>query len=186
MKEYLNIKADDFCCLGAVLETILTRHNYTNVDQYAIINEFGLTIPKKARISEKIRNIKYSDNPVDWGVKLSCDSLNNFFSKNGIGLLEDYISIREIADFGFDSTLNSIPAEFDVVLGFDFGVLYNLPECHSYGHVGIFLNLENDNLLYLDPGHYNYGVRKVNIDDMYDAIKSKCDGLRIIKPKLQR
>ena len=30
MKEYTNIKADDFCCIGAVLETILIRNNYTN------------------------------------------------------------------------------------------------------------------------------------------------------------
>ena len=40
MKEYTNIKADDFCCVGAVFETVLIRNNYTNYSQYAIINEF--------------------------------------------------------------------------------------------------------------------------------------------------
>ena len=30
MKKYTNKKADDYCCIGAVLETILIRHNYTN------------------------------------------------------------------------------------------------------------------------------------------------------------
>jgi len=30
MKEYTNIKADDFCCIGALLETVLIRNNYTN------------------------------------------------------------------------------------------------------------------------------------------------------------
>ena len=84
MKEYTNIKADDFCCIGAVLETILMRNNYTNYSQYATINEFGLTIPKTAKVSEKINNITYSDDPVDWGVKLEYDSLNNFFNNEGI------------------------------------------------------------------------------------------------------
>ncbi len=37
MKEYTNIKADDFCCTGAVSETILIRNNYTNYSQYTII-----------------------------------------------------------------------------------------------------------------------------------------------------
>ena len=30
MKEYTNIKADDFYCIGALLGTILIRNNYTN------------------------------------------------------------------------------------------------------------------------------------------------------------
>jgi hypothetical protein len=34
MKEYTNIKEDDICCIGAVLETILIRNNYTNYSQY--------------------------------------------------------------------------------------------------------------------------------------------------------
>jgi uncharacterized cupin superfamily protein len=37
MKEYTNIKADDFCCVGAVLETVLIRNNYTNYSQYEIL-----------------------------------------------------------------------------------------------------------------------------------------------------
>jgi hypothetical protein len=35
MKEYNKLKADDFCCFGAVLEIILIRNNYTNYSQYA-------------------------------------------------------------------------------------------------------------------------------------------------------
>lgn len=181
MKEYINIKADDFCCIGAVLETILIRNNYTNYSQYAIINEFGLTIPRTAKVSEKINNIAYSDDPIDWGVKLEYDSLNNFFKKEGIRLVEEYISIREIADYSFGLTLRSISFEFDVVFGFDYGKLYNIPDSYSVGHVGIFLKLEGDNLLYLDPGPRNYGLLKVKIDDLYNAIKNKSDGLWIIK-----
>lgn len=181
MKAYPIIKADDFCCVGAVIETVLIRNNYTNYDQYAIINEFGLTIPKSAKISEKINNITYSANPVEWGVKLKCDSLNNFFNNKGIRLVEDYISVREIDDYGFELTLISISSEFDVMFGFDYGKLYDLPQCYNVGHVGLFLELETDNLLYLDPGPRNHGIRKVKIDDLYNAIKSKCDGLRIIR-----
>jgi len=65
MKGYTNINADDFCCIGALLETVLIRNNYTNYSQYAIINEFGLTIPETAKVSEKINNITYSDDPND-------------------------------------------------------------------------------------------------------------------------
>ena len=95
MKGYTNIKADDFCCIGAVIETILIGHNYSNYSQYDIINEFGLTIPKTAKVSEKINNLTFSDNPNDWGVKLKFDSLNNFFRKNKIRQEEKYISIHE-------------------------------------------------------------------------------------------
>jgi hypothetical protein len=181
MKEYTNIIADDFCCVGAVLETVLIRNNYTNYSQYAIINEFGLTIPKTAKVSEKINNITYSDEPIDWGVKLEYDSLNNFFNNEGIRLVLEYISIREIADYSFELTLRSISFEFDVIFGFDYGRLYNIPDSYCVGHVGIFLKLEGDNLLYLDPGPRNYGVRKVKIDDLYNAIKNKSDGLWIIR-----
>ena len=181
MKKYTNIKADDFCCIGAVLETILIRHNYTNYSQYDLNNEFGLTIPKTAKVSAKISNIKFSDNPIDRGVKLELDSLNNFFKKNDIHLEEKYISIKEIADYSFELTLKHISPEFDIVFGFDYGRLYNIPDLYNIGHVGIFLKLEGNNILYLDPGPRNHGECKVNIDDLYSAIKSKSDGLWIIK-----
>lgn len=41
MNEYTCIKADDFCCFGAVLEAILIRSNYKKYSQYDIINRFG-------------------------------------------------------------------------------------------------------------------------------------------------
>ena len=88
MKIYTNIKADDFCCIGAVLEAILIRNNYKKYSQYDIINEFGLTVPEMAKVSEKIINITYSDAPNDWGVELEYDSLNTFFKKEGINLVE--------------------------------------------------------------------------------------------------
>lgn len=181
MRGYINIKADEFCCTGAVLEAILIRNNYKKYSQYDIINEFGLTVPKTAKVFEKINNITYSDNPNDWGVKLEYDSLNTFFKKERINLVEEYISIREIADYRFELTLKSISDEFDVVFGFDYGRLNNIPDSYSIGHVGLLLKLEGENLLYLDPGPRNYGVRKVNIDDLYIAIKNKSDGLWIIK-----
>lgn len=181
MKEYTFIKADNFCCIGAILETILIRHNYSNYRQYDIINEFGLTIPKTAKVSEKINNITFSDNPNNWGVKLEHDSLNNFFEKNDIRLKKEYISIKEIADYSFEFTLKSKSPEFDIVFGFDYGRLYNIPDSYNIGHVGIFLKVEGNNLLYLDPGPHNYGECKVNIDDLYSAIKSKSDGLWVIK-----
>ncbi len=181
MKEYSNIKADNFCCIGAVLETILIRHNYTNYSQYDIINEFGLTMPKTAKVSEKINNITFSDNPNDWGVKLELDSLNNFFKKNDIRLEEKYISIKEMADYSFELTLKSISREFDIVFGIDYGRLYNISDSYNIGHVCIFLKVEGNNIIYLDPGPRNYGECKVNLDDLYSAIKSKSDGLRIIK-----
>jgi hypothetical protein len=181
VKGYTNIKADDFCCIGAVLETMLVKNGYKKYSQYDIINEFGLTVPKTAEFSKKIKNITYSDDPNDWGVKIEYDSLNTFFRKEGIKLVEEYISIRKIADYGFEQTLKSIADEFDVVFGYDYGILNNIPDYYGIGHVGLFLGLEGENLLYLDPGPRNYGVRKVNIDDLYNAVKNKSDGLWITK-----
>jgi len=181
MKEYTYIKADDFCCFGAVLEAILIRNNYKKYSQYDIINKFGLTVPKTATVSEKIKNITYSDTPNDWGVNLEYDSLNTFFKKEGINLVEEYISIREIADYRFEFTLKSISDEFDIAFGFDYGRLNNIPDSCGIGHVGLFIKTEGENLLYLDPGPRNYGVHKVNIDALYRAIKNKSDGLWIIR-----
>jgi len=181
VKGYTNIKVDDFCCIGAVLETILVRNSYKKYRQYDIINEFGLTVPKTAEVSDKINNITYSDNPNDWGVKIEYDSLYTFFRKERIRLVEEYISISKIADYRFELTLKSISDEYDVVFGFDYGMLNNIPAYYGIGHVGLFLKLEGENLFYPDPGPRNHGVRKVNIDDLYSAIKSRYDGLWIIK-----
>jgi len=81
VKGYTNIKADDFCCIGAVIETILIRHNYSNYSKYDIVNEFGFTIPKTAKVSEKINNPKFSDNPNDWGLNLNLTHLIIFSRK---------------------------------------------------------------------------------------------------------
>ena len=52
--------------------------------------------------------------------------------------MEEYISIRKIADYSFELALRSISFEFDVVFGFNYGRLYNIPDSYSVGHVGIF------------------------------------------------
>jgi len=96
-------------------------------------------------------------------------------------LVEEYISIRKIADYRFVQTLKNISDEFDVVFGFDYGMLNNIPNYYGIGHVGLFLEQEGENLLFLDPGPRNYGVRKVNIYDLYNAIRNKSDKLWIIK-----
>jgi hypothetical protein len=70
MKEYTNIKADDFYCVGAVLETILIRNNYTNYSQYAIINEFGLTITGLGSQGSGTEEAK------SFELRLSCDLIN--------------------------------------------------------------------------------------------------------------
>lgn len=121
-----------------MLEAILIRNSYKKSSQYDLINEFGLTVPKTAKVSRKINNITCSDNPNDWGVKPEYDSLNTFFKKEGINLVEEYISNREIDDYKFELILKRIPDEFDVVFGFDYGRLNNIPDSYSIGHIGIF------------------------------------------------
>ena len=60
MRGYTNIKADEFCCTGAVLEAILIRNNYKKYSQYDIINEFGLTVPKTAKVFVFVSLLRFS------------------------------------------------------------------------------------------------------------------------------
>lgn len=183
MKNYINVPSDNYFCVGAVLESILKKHGYFEYDQFDIVNEFGLVVPKDANLASSIKNIHHSKSPSEWGVNLNKNSINDFFEKNNIALFEEYISIKTIADYEFESTLKDIPEDFDVIFGFDYGRLFNIPDSFGVGHVGIFLIVENGNVKYLDPGPKNRGIREIKVDDLYSAIKSKSDGLWIIKPK---
>ena len=71
MKQYEIIRSAPYCCVCAVLESIIKRHGY-DISQFDIANYIGLVCSPSdmAIIPHEIHNIQISDNPKDWGVHL--------------------------------------------------------------------------------------------------------------------
>lgn len=184
MRKYENIVSDRYCCVGAALEAVLKSHGYCTVDQYDIVNEFGLVVPIDAHVSKNINNKHYSQCPSEWGVKLKKDSINDLFIKYKVGLYEEYLSIFAINDYQVESLLRDKIIKSDIIFGFDYGQLHKCEKSRGVGHVGIILEVENNIVYYLDPGPEGFGIRSANVDDLYMAIKSKSDGFWVISEKI--
>jgi len=184
MRKYEIIVSDRYCCVGAALEAVLKSHGYCAIDQYDIVNEFGLVVPIDAQVSKKIKNKHHSKHPIEWGVKLKKDSINDLFVKYKVGLYEEYLSIFTINDYQVVGLLRDKIIKSDIIFGFDYGQLHKCEESKGVGHVGIILEVENNIVYYLDPGPEGSGIRNANVDDLYTAIKSKSDGFWLISEKI--
>ena len=177
MKEYINMIARNNFCVPAVLCSILHAESYS-VTQEAIADVLGITVPiNAAETVSDISNVKFSDNDIDWGVKIKSNSLNDMFSRFDIKLRETYIPINTIAEECFAEVLNLHLLEGEhIVCGFNYSSLYSLPYA-NYGHVSIICDVKSDRVILLDPGPKDAGIKSVMADNLYLAIRKRADGL---------
>ena len=144
-----------------------------------IAESFGVNIPVDYQIS--IRNVHYTTDANKWGIILMNDTLTNWFERNSIDLVEDFLSIFKIAEFEFLDIINRLLIEpCHLICGFDYGYLYN-KQNKKIGHVSLIIGTEREQVILLDPGPDRPGEKTVNGDDLFSAIKRKGDGIWIIK-----
>lgn len=173
MREYKLIKAQPYLCVCAALQSVLLRHGY-ELDQLEIAKQLGVTIPVSAidNTTLQYQNLSFSDEEKELGTHLGRRTLNDFFKQNSIDLRETFVTKSEIGEFNFESILSSIDESFDALIFFDYGTLFNEIQNKGVGHCGLFVTIKESDLIYADPGPRRFGLNKVSIDNIYDAIKS--------------
>lgn len=177
MRDYKIVASEPYCCVTAILESILLKHGYV-FNQVMIADYFGLTVPadEYAQLSKTFKNLEVSDDIREYGLHLDANGFNTFFSENNIALRETFIKASELSELNFESVLDAIPCDSDVIFFFDYGYLYKETRNIGVGHDGVYLSKSKDELYYLDPGPRRLGVNSVKIEDMLFAIKAAYAG----------
>lgn len=119
MRDYKIVASEPYCCVTAILESILLKHGYV-FNQVMIADYFGLTVPadEYAQLSKTFKNLKVSDDIREYGLHLDANGFNTFFSENNIALRETFIKASELSELNFESVLDAIPCDSDVIFFF--------------------------------------------------------------------
>lgn len=180
-ENYELIISEDFLCVATVLEIILKAEGFSSISRFQIASWFGLCLPDGFELKYDFleKGIFYSKDANQWGIRIKNDSLNEFFSANNLPFQEKYFPINQIADFSFLDDLRNVFANSrHTIVGFDYGKLFREERNLKIGHVGIVTQVvDEENCLLLDPGPRNPGLKKVSLEDLFDAIRSKKDGI---------
>lgn len=177
MLQYRLIASEPYCCVTSSLESILSKHGY-NFNQIAIADFYGVTVPTKeyAEMSKKFKNIATSDDVHDIGIHLGKKGLNTFFEANNIKLKETFIKASELSELNFETVLDAVPQDSDIMFFFDYGILYDEKRNIGVGHDGIYIGKKNDKLKYLDSGPRRLGINEVDIFSMLNVMKGAYAG----------
>lgn len=177
MRHYRLVESEPYCCVTSSLESILLRHGYS-FNQIVIADFYGVTVPSYEynEMCKKFQNIKVSDEVHDIGIHLDNNGLNTFFEAHDIKLKETFIKASELSELNFESILDSVPQDFDIMFFFDYGILYDEKRNIGVGHDGIYIGKENDKLIYLDSGPRRLGINEVDIYSMLNAMKKAYAG----------
>lgn len=184
MREYKIIKSAPYCCVCAAVESILNRHGYTQ-NQYDLANYAGITVSTGdfLTLPKELTNVKISNVPLDWGLHLYDNTLNDFFLQNSISLKETFIPANQLTDWNFESMFDAVAESYDILLFFSHGILYKEGKNNEVGHCALYIDKKDNYIVYQDPGPSNIGLNSKNIDSMLDAIKYRAragSGISII------
>lgn len=181
ISRYEIIIADKYLCVPACLEIILRSHLY-QLNQHEIAEYFSIHVFPD--YNGTIKNILYTNDPKKLGVILERDSINSFFDKFNLPFSEEFVSIKLLQDWMFEDKIKECLAlGSNLICGFSYGYLYKDKLKYEIGHVSIIESITEKNVILIDPGPLNAGSHKVEICDLYNAIRAKNDGLWVITKK---
>lgn len=170
-------------CVPAVLLTIFRSEDLDQGQRRLsdIANYFGLYVPAEYT-NDEIENLIHSKNPNDWGTKIHNNELNNYFREYNIPLREKYVSIQTIAEWTFTDVIKEyLSRGAHIICGYNSKYIKLNEVSFTGGHVSIILSASCDEIEILDPGPYDYGVKLIQSEKLYDAIRMKQDGLWIVE-----
>lgn len=164
--------AQPFYCVPACLEMVLRHFGYTNLNQ--------VTIARQLKI-----NRDYGSDEQTWGARITSNTLNDFFSENNINLVEKFISIHRFLDeYDMTDEIVKYLELGSIICGYNYSSLFGLDD-RNYQHVSIVSSFDciNDKVRIVDPGPKNSGIKWVDAEKLFYAIKRANDGLWCISPQ---
>ncbi len=181
--KYKFVKARPYLCVAAVLEMVIKAYiPMCDISQNEIANFFGVGVEKGAL--PPVSNFYIVNEDEDIGIHIHEDSINSLFRTFNLSLEEDYIHISKLADYEFEDVLNELISKGNTLIcGYSYGRLYNIKEKYDIGHVSIVTSVLQRKVQLLDPGPLDAGVKEVDIEDLYYAIRYRHDGIWKIKRK---
>lgn len=149
---------------------VMYRRGVALMEQEDIAYELGLTVPEKdVYLFKNVRTGKMPSS--GWGTQIQKReySLPKFFAKHKIDLSFTIQNEFRTAD---DLRLNlqqlSARDDVDVLLCFDYGILWNLD--FRGGHVCVLESVKGDTVHIIDPERNVPKHRETNVEDLFRAI----------------
>lgn len=171
------VKAQKRLCLAALLETILIKHNITNINQIYIAKNLGITLPPNNSLSVKIDNAIISDTPYKWGMNFTEEELQVFFREENIDIEFTYASSKIFEDWTFETFIESKLTENNIICTFDYNTVFKPDNNNLIGHAVLIKKKEDSMVIVFDPGPEESGIKTVDIYDLYVASKRMNGGL---------
>ena len=161
-------------CVPAVLEMVLMHYGIQGITQDNIAAQLTI-VPENKGVEH-----------INWGAHINDNTINLFFQKNGIELIEKYIPINQIMDSYFfeEKVRDLLHQKISIICGYNYTWLFGNRE-DSFRHVSIIVDTcsESEKILILDPGPKDSGYKYVSTEDLYYSIKAGKDGLWCISHK---
>ena len=147
---YKHIKQLPYCCVPASLSMILDRRGIAHDSQEQIGWELGLVIPSEVVKQFTLARTAKIKPKAGWGTQVNKPkySLNNYFIKKGIDLVEQNYFIGDIGDVP-EFILGNIKNDIDMVVCFNHKQLR--PDKDDTGHVAVIQEFRDAEVVLVDP-----------------------------------
>lgn len=160
-------------CVPAVIEMALQKFGYKSMGQ--------------KQIAQKLLQITKQDYAsfLAEGLKLKQGDLNTFFRESNIKMEEQYISFHYIFDeFDFVEKCGSeLEKNAFIVCGYKYSEIWQNRN-KSAQHVSVVMGFDNkESVLIYDPGPEKFGVKKIAVEKLWNAIRVANDGIWCIYAK---
>jgi hypothetical protein len=179
------VVAKEHLCLAACLEIAAKRLGITVVDQVAIANLVGVTVPSESDAStlanDGVTQVNIDPDPRNWGIREGADGLNEAFELAQIPMTVKFHPISRFQDWEFEERLATLSgaARYPIV-GFDYNTLFGDLVRGEQGHCCVVFEAGDPVKLY-DPGPVRAGFSSVNIFDLYRACRKKPGGFWVLQ-----
>lgn len=180
-----------YCCVPAILQWVLYRHDLDILDQETIGAELGLKLPLKGKRFFTNKNIRYitKEPKGGFGTQIEKDkySIEQFFIKHGISL-----SISAMHNFQKKADLKSfliknLLKNNDIILRYN-NKIFKRDTQKSYGHFSVIVEFDDvtEKVFIGDPEMPYF--KKISLDQIIFSISDQIDGIQrglyIVSPNL--
>ncbi len=183
---YIPLTQQPYCCVPTTIQMILLRKNLPLLSQENIGYDLGLTVPEE--YYEILPNARRGEKPISgWGTQIGKKefSLNSFFEKNNYPLRYEYYFPKSINGDLKGWIQQQIQLNNDVIACFNYKDLYQTG--NDGGHVCLIDQIEDENVILVEPERNFPKFRRVNFDDLIKSMIShgeeRSGGFWLIKEK---